>query len=374
MMKRYFDFLIGIPLVLFFSFFKGKNRLSQNPVDKILVIKLAAAGDTILLIPLFRNLREAYPELKIHWMVSPINQAIAATVPYIDKLIILPNTRPASLLKIIWNLRKEKYDLVVDLEQWSRGTAVISFMTGTPDRLGFDTPGQHRSALFTESVEKMGSQHEIFNFFDVFSLRFNLIKELALELWETESGRAQWNQIQSEFNLNSEKTLKRPLRVLFHPGCGADGRPREWPLANYAVLGHWLKKNLNAEIFLSSGPEEKLKTAQLNSLLQNKAVDLGGKLGWEGTISMVRDMDLVVSGNTGIMHVAAALKKPQVALHGPTNPKLWGPLNPNARIIQSSCPKCPCLNLGFEYHSKNQSCMAKIEIETVKKAIQDLIP
>jgi ADP-heptose:LPS heptosyltransferase len=73
------------------------------------------------------------------------------------------------------------------------------------------------------------------------------------------------------------------------------------------------------------------------------------------------------------MHVAAGLKKKQVVLNGPTNSQIWGPLNPNARLIQSSCPQCPCLKLGFEYHTYDGSCMKKIEIEEVKSTILSLI-
>jgi ADP-heptose:LPS heptosyltransferase len=69
------------------------------------------------------------------------------------------------------------------------------------------------------------------------------------------------------------------------------------------------------------------------------------------------------------MHVAAALRRPQVALHGPQDPALWGPVNAKARIVRSDCPKCPTLRFGFEYHRKDQACMARIGIEEVKAAV-----
>ena len=151
------------------------------------------------------------------------------------------------------------------------------------------------------------------------------------------------------------------------------GRPREWPLSCYAVIAHWLIKKYGAKIVLTAGSDEIWKSRDLVRLLNGQAWDLGGKLSWPATISLVKQMDLVLSGNTGVMHVAAALKKDQVALHGPTDPRLWGPLNPRAKILQSSCPRCPCLRLGFEYHTFDQSCMAKIDVEEVKTAIARLI-
>jgi ADP-heptose:LPS heptosyltransferase len=120
-------------------------------------------------------------------------------------------------------------------------------------------------------------------------------------------------------------------------------------------------------------PEETKKTADLNRLIQNVATDFGGKLSWEGTISLLNDVDLVISGNTGIMHLAAALKKPQIALHGPTSDVLWGPLNSKARAVKTPCERCPSLKLGFEYHEDPMSCMNKIEVDQVKQAVESLI-
>jgi ADP-heptose:LPS heptosyltransferase len=84
-------------------------------------------------------------------------------------------------------------------------------------------------------------------------------------------------------------------------------------------------------------------------------------------------MDVVVSGNTGIMHVAAALGKRQLALHGPTNLDLWGPRNPRARVLQAELPSGPSLILGFEYRPEDFSCMQTIRLEQVIEAIRDLL-
>jgi ADP-heptose:LPS heptosyltransferase len=90
-------------------------------------------------------------------------------------------------------------------------------------------------------------------------------------------------------------------------------------------------------------------------------------------IALLSLAHLVVSGNNGVMHIAAALQKPQVALHGPTNSRKWGPLNPKAVVIRSSCPDCPCLDLGFEYHRTDGFCMEQISVEEVFQAAKKLM-
>ena len=363
-MKRWIDFLFGVPLSALLSLFASKREIPSAP-KKILIIKLAAAGDTILLGPVLRTFRAAHPSATIHWLVSPINVALARGNPHVDRLLVWSGGM-AALLPLINVLRAEKYDVVCDLEQWSRGTAIIAFLTGAPCRVGFDSPGQRRAALFTKTHAKRFDQNEIDEFYDVLSLLKPLPKDHRFDLAVTEEGRNDFLKLVSFSG-------KKNLRVLLHPGCGVDGKPREWPLGNYAVLGHWLMKKYDADLFLSSGPEETGKSRKLHRLLSGRAHELGGRLSWQGTIALVNEMDMVVSGNTGVMHVAAALGKKQVALHGPTNALLWGPVKSNARVVRTSCPECPCLKLGFEYHRRDQLCMSKIDPEDVKTAIGGLI-
>lgn len=362
------DFLIGVPLSYFFSLFSSRGAPLSTSPKKILVIKLAAVGDTILLIPALRAFRKAHPDAQIHWLVSPVNASLAKTVPYVDRILVWSRGF-VSLFPLIARLRLEKYDLVCDLEQWSRGTGLLSFCSGAPARLGYETPGQHRTKLYTHVFKKKFERHEIYDFFGLLSMPKVLDEDISLELPVTDAGRIELNE---KIAFLFRKT-KGALRVLIHPGCGSDGKPREWPLECYAVLGHWLQKKYGAEIILTSGPEETFKTAWLLRLLNNQAYDLGGKLSWAGLIALVNESDLVISGNTGVMHVAAALRKKQVALHGPTDPKIWGPLNDAAKIVQTDCPKCPCLKLGFEYHTQDQSCMQKIDMDAVKESISALM-
>lgn len=362
--KRFLDFWIGIPLGWGVSFFLKKGEIPANP-KKILIIKLAAVGDTILLGTVLQSFRAAHPAATIHWLVSPINKVMAKHFAGVDRLLVWAGGL-GDLFPLVRMLRKENYDVVCDLEQWSRGTALLCAFSGVDCRLGFDTPGQHRSILFSHPLEKKYQQHEIDDFYDLLALLAPLDQSHRLNLLPSSEDQLECDQLAPLLDKNK-------IKVLIHPGCGEDGTPREWPLASYAVLGHWLMKKFDAQIILTSGPEETEKTKQLNRLLGRKAMDLGGQMSWGGLISLVSRMDLVVSGNTGVMHVAAALERKQVALHGPTNPMIWGPLNPNARVVQSSCPQCPCLKLGFEYHEKGQSCMQKIDVGTVEASIDQLI-
>jgi ADP-heptose:LPS heptosyltransferase len=360
--KRRLDFAIGVPLLKTLALFHRDTTPAPAALKKILIVKLAAVGDTVLLNHALSVFKKANPSVAIHWLVSPINQTIARLCPDVDRFLVWSGGL-SSLPELVRTLRAEHYDAVCDLEQWSRGTALLAYFSGAPVRVGFDTPGQHRAALFTASYLKKFDQHEIDDFYSVLSLLAPVPRDRNL----TMAAPARGDELLEAAGFANIVRSKK-IKVLIHPGCGADGLPREWPLSSYAVLVHWLLKTWNAEIVLTSGPEEKLKTARLNKLMGGVATDAGGRLSWTELIALVDRMDLVISGNTGVMHIAAALKKRQIALHGPTNPLFWGPLNDNALVVSSPCPQCPCLKLGFEYHALDQSCMALIDVGTVKQA------
>lgn len=366
-LNRKLDFMLGVPLVKGASIFSPKRRIVETPKN-ILIIKLAAAGDTVLLGAVLKSFRQAHPHASIDWLVSPINYPIAKLFPVADRLIVWTGGM-AGLFSLVWKICSNRYDAVCDVDQWARGTALLAFLSGAPIRVGFRTEGQYRDGLFTDIFEKRYDQHEIFDFYGLLERLGPLARTTDLTIPVTEAGEAEC-MLQAPFLFDARRG---GLRVLVHPGCGADGGPREWPIGNYGVLSHWLIKRYNAQIVLTSGPEERKKTLQLNRLLDGAAQDVGGKMSWEGLIALVFHADLVISGNTGVMHIAAALKKKQVALHGPTNPLLWGPMNERAKVVQTRCPKCPCLKLGFEYHAADQSCMAQIDVEDVKTAVSGLV-
>ncbi|MCB4757458.1 MAG: glycosyltransferase family 9 protein [Elusimicrobia bacterium] len=294
---------------------------------------------------------------------------MAINLPFVDKFWVFNSKDRLGLISLIREIRREKYQVVIDFEQWARGTALISYFSGAPIRIGFETPGQFRSGVFTRSFRKNFSDHEINDFFGLISLFKPIDKTTSYEFKETDKGK---EELEPTLNRIKHKRTEQ-MKILIHPGCGKDGLAREWPLVQYALLGNWLMNRTNAQILISGGMDDIQKCEGLNKLLNYQAVNLGGKLSWDGTISLVYNADLVISGNTGIMHLAAALKKNQVALHGPTNSKIWGPLNPNSVVVQTTCGKCPCLKLGFEYHRRDQNCMTKIQLDDVKRAVQLLM-
>ena len=128
---RLFDRFLGIPVVIFLAILtRKKRRLPIESIKKILIVKLAAIGDAILLIPALRKLRNSFPDAKITFMCSDINISIIERIPYVDKIIncrvydFLRN--PFKFYTFVRDLRKVKYEVLIDAGQWERINSVIT--------------------------------------------------------------------------------------------------------------------------------------------------------------------------------------------------------------------------------------------------------
>jgi len=366
---KFLDYYCGtlILWMLWLLGFKKKNAIPAN-INRVVVIKLAAMGDTLLLIPLLRSLKHQYPNGKLLFVGSPINEELLGLYPhYIDQILSINVSKiafdPCYFLRIVHQLRAFHADLVIDGEQWSFISSILSAISGASITIGFKIPKRFRHILYSSPVERQRSVHEIDNFIRLLSIGLDIETERKLELPVSDKACAEAKEILRMQGWNDSIPI-----VLIHPGCGSHGFPREWPIDYYEQLCKRLSSNYNLWfIFTGYGDEVRL-TDQLakvvttySSIVTNVPLPL--------LVAFLTLSNVVISGNNGVMHLAAALQKPQVALHGPTNSVQWGPINPNAVVIRTSCPQCPCLDLGFEYHRTDGYCMAQIPVEVVYDAV-----
>lgn len=372
LLKR-IDLIIGTAVILIFSPFRRRKReeLSAQP-KTILVLKLAALGDTLLLIPALRALRAACPSSHVTFVGTSINEELASLFPqYIDEFKRFEVERslrnPRYFLRFISEIRNSAADVVFDFEQWSFITPIIVAFSGGHASVGFKTPGRLRHLLFDNAFERLQNTHESQNFLHLLGalqIRDPAV-DLELPVQQEAVERARHLLLSSGWE-HGQKL------IVVHPGCGMHGFPREWPPDRYRDLCAQLTRERNVFfVFTGSGVEEPLKRSLACAFLENSVEWTDPNL--LTLIAMLSMSDLVISGNNGIMHIAAALHRPQIALHGPTDSVKWGPINSRAVVVKSSCPGCPCLDLGFEYHRTDGFCMSQIPVEDVLKNSIELL-
>ena len=367
--QQYLDRYVGIPLCVLLSLFCRRVRTRPSP-QKILFIQLSALGDTILAVPTIRAIRQAFPDAQITMLASRTNLNYLTNCPYIDKRILFkePVHRMLSLL------RRERFDWAIDLEHWPRLSALLTYATGAPVRIGFRTEGQHRHFLFTETVPHIRGRHEVRNFLEITTQLACPVQAFDLEVWCDSAART-WVR---ETLIQEQVPTDMPLVVL-HPEAGRRGEPRRrWSPENYAALADVLVERFSVQIVLTGAPDEVNTSEQIAAQTQHRAVMLTGRTDVNQLAALFSDAALVVSGNCGPMHLAAATGTPVIGLHGPTNPAQWGPWSRQTGIVRAEIPCSPCLNLGFEYGCQalpdgTSPCMWTISIESVLRECEQFL-
>ena len=375
-LQKIIDRYIGSFLCLLIGGFQSRAAIQHwRPPQRILLIQLSAIGDTILTIPTIRAIRNRFPNTHLAMVASSINLQYLENCPYIDQHLpcrleeVMKS--PRKLIGFIMGLRRQKFDWVIDFEHWPRLSALIAYGSGASRRIGFRSADQHRHYLFTDVVEHVPGQHEMVNFLKIAELLGAPIKETHLGVWLK---KEDWNWAK-EFFSKVGIDRDRPV-IAIHPEAGRRGEPRRrFPQERFVAVADALVERYNAQIILTGTLSEVELSQQIASQTRSSCVVAAGKTEINQLAALFANVDLVICGNCGPMHLAAAAGTPVIALHGPTNPSQWAPWGSGHTILHVDVPCSPCLNLGFEYGCSALSdgtspCMHTIQVNEVLKTCE----
>jgi heptosyltransferase-3 len=364
------DRWLGVPLVFvgglwsrFFGVFVG-GQPDLGRGQRVLVIKLSALGDTLLLLPCLQALKEAVgPQGRVEFLCTSVNQSALEGLPWLDQVHRLAPTdlllRPAKAWRLIRQLRAKRFQLALDMDQWLRVTPLLALACATQRRAGFRTSGEHRHYLYHASVRQGSDTHESKQF-------AALLKKAGCQ-----APVEDYAGFVARHGLYGSAPWRRAGRqVLLHPGCGGKGWQREWPEAAWAGLAKALAHD-GYEVRLSgAGARESAMNHRIAQLSEGAAKPLALGSSLADLVQALLASRLLVCGNTGVMHLAAGLGVPVEALHGPTDPLKWGPLALKGRagVLRANLACSPCLKLGFEYGCSARPCMEAIPLNQVQRA------
>ncbi len=323
--------------------------MGSEEKKRILVLRYRFIGDTILTVPFLRNLRRAEPDAYIAWVVAPGSSEVIQGIPYVDELIYWdPVTIHADSRgmhrtlgdkwSFIKGLRAKRFDKVYVLKR-SLSSAIIARLTGAPERVGFSTEG--RGFLLTKRVPYRHDRHEVLNFLDVLRADNVAVVEDHLEAWLTEEEKSFADDFLQRSGIKPGERI-----VAIHPFTA--NPPRAWNLDNFIELANKLQQKYSVRILVFGGKRD---TAAIERLLGNIAprpiVAIGNTTIRE-SMAILSRCCLLVCNDSGIMHLAAALRIPLVALFGPQSPVKFGPWGDKCRVIYRSFPCSPCEQRFFQ--------------------------
>ena len=344
--------------------------MSSRP-KHILVLRYRFIGDTILTVPFLRNLRRAEPEAYIAWVVAPGSSDIVQGIPYVNELIYWdPPTIHADsrgshrTLRSKWNflrsLRAKRFDKAYVLKR-SFSSTVMARLSGAPERVGFATEG--RSLLLTKRVPYLHDRHEVLNFLEVLRADGVPVVDDQLELWVSPAEQ----QAAAEFLARSGASDKpllavHPFGSLFH---------KTWPMERFAEAATRLAGRHGFTPVVLGGPRDRETFEKARALFPKNTCDLVGKHTLRMTLAVLARCSLFFGNDSGIMHLAAAVGAPVVAIFGPTSPVRFGPWGPHTQVLSvpRPCAHCRERNVTECERAENGRAYCVLEI-SVDQAVE----
>ncbi|MBC7389778.1 MAG: glycosyltransferase family 9 protein [Opitutaceae bacterium] len=348
LLDRYF----GIPLIVILGLlrlFKRKIKPGFKP-KRIAILNISSIGDNILMSGQVADLHKKFPGSEIRIFCGETNFGLVKLIPNVVEVIKLPVTNVKESVHVITN--QQSFDLMIDFGPWPRLNSLYAAFFKATIKIGFKSKGQWRHYVYDYAILHSNKKHEIDNF------------RALLEPLGIQSKLGPFLQA-PEFSSG----LKLPY-IIFHPWPGGyKSFMKEWPKNNWLDLAEKMA-NLGYEIFISGSKDDVNASKRMADDSYGVLQSIAGKYNLAETCSLLKEASLLVSVNTGIMHLGAAMGTKLVALNGPTSVSRWGPVSDKAITVLPPGDECGYLNYGFEYHLSKVNCMELISVNAVYGAVQ----
>jgi len=314
-------------------------------------------GDSVLSIPAIKSLKKNFPSSNIFIVSKSWVKDVFLNLDFVHEIIIVPDQNsPKSIRSSAKKLKK--YDFDAGLLLTNSFLSALQFaLTGIPKRWGYARDG--RQLLLTEQVSYKNPRkqiHQVLYYQNILSgLGFKTYPP-KLELAVTEQEKALAADFLRSYDLDPAKKT-----IILNPGAYF-GPAKRWPVSQYAALAEMLQKKASLNLLLIGSRAEKELAQAITDSLKKKPVDIAGKTSLRMLAAIMSLANVVVSNDSGPMHISNALGIPVIALFGPTVPAATRPFQQPYALIKKEVPCWPCSYRTCPYE---HLCMLKITPEEV---------
>lgn len=336
---------------------------------KILIISPAWIGDIIIAQSLLKYIKQHDPETIIDVLAPAWSHELYSVMPEINKIFTMPLGHSQFQLKKRWRLGKElrnkKYHQAIILpNSWK--SSIIPFAARIPLRTGW--LGEMRFGLLND-----------WRILNKKKLPLMIQRFLALgKIKNKTNQKLDWKTFQPHFEIsNNQETIKikklfsikeKPLLILC-PGA-AYGPAKCWPAEYFAEIANY-KKSKNWQIVLLGSNSDGFIGQKIQELTNKACINLIGKTSLLEALHILSFAKLVISNDSGLMHLTAALDRPLIALYGSSSPEFTPPLSVKAKVIYLKLSCSPCFERTCPLVHFN--CLKQLTPHIVQNAIRDLI-
>lgn len=335
----------------------------------ILIVKLSAIGDVIHALPVAYALKKAYPQVCITWVVEKTAYDLLTNNPYIDEVILFEKQKFKSFSGLFTNsyslakeLRSHHFDLALDLQGLFK-SAAISYLSGAAKRLVYCNARELSDKISQPVCGKYMHGHVVDRYLDVARHLGCNVDEVIFPINIMESEAQKAEAIANHEGLR----LENPYITL---APGTNWPSKCWPTSYFAQLADRLYEQDLIPVLIGS-PSDKRLAQEIVTRMKIPPIDLTGKTSLKQLAYIIKKSQAFVGGDTGPMHLAAAVNTPVVTMFGPTDPKRNGPYGEKHITL---APDVPCICCWKRQCTNNAGmCLELIQAESVYHAIQKVI-
>ena len=325
-------------------------------VTSLLLIRPGGIGDAILLAPAIQTLKHIHPKATITILAERRNAGVFSLIPGVDKLLCYD--RPRELIQALCGT----YDVVIDTEQWHHLSAVVARLVSAALKIGFDT--NERRRMFTHPVPYSHDDYEAVSF-------ARLLKPLGggAEVVKLE---VPFLSIPEAASFKADKLLTPfggGLFITLFPGASIS--ERQWGVERFRRVAEVLSA-FGVKVAVVGGREDRRQGEVIAD--GTSVLNLAGMTTLVETAAVIKKSAMLLSGDSGVLHLAVGLGVPTVSLFGPGRPKKWAPQGEHHIVINKGLPCSPCTTFGYTPVCPiHVQCMRDITVDEVVTAVTVLL-
>ncbi len=343
----------------------------ENNIRKILIIRLSAIGDTIHTLPLAYSLRQSFPDTVIDWVVEDKAAGFIVNNPLLNRVYVIDKkNKLKSYFEIIKKIRKEHYDIVIDVQQLLKSAVIMGFSNAK--RKITQDGGREFSFIFSNEIIKTGRK--------LFDINYHVVKrnlDIAKYLGCKDCGI---KFIIPDFsNIISDKVKdiiqnidKSKKTILLAPAT--TWKNKHWTNEGWQELINEFKDNCNI-IITASGKEKELINQIISGFSSNNIINLAGLTSLADLTYIFQNVDIVISPDSGSAHIAwASGAKSVITLFFATSAERTAPFGDNYYSFSAQIACSPCMSKHCRLKTSQNQCCKEINskeiINIVKKVLQ----
>ena len=305
--------------------------INENSIQRILLIRLSSIGDVLLASPVAEKLRQHFPKAHITWVVETKSKEVIEGNPFVDEVFVWHRKlwneqarQKKEYLQLIYlnydflqSIRALQADLAINMQDDFRST-VLANISGARYRICSKTFRESNRWFANLLVDNTLEKHAMLQYVSLLSPLGIGVKDTHMTMPFTSKDIVYSN------SLLVEQGLKPKQFAVLNPAASSE--KKVWPTEYYATLADLLIEKCNTPIVFLGAEMDRALVAEIISKMHHEAHDFSGKTTLKQLGALVQKAQLFISGDTGPLHIAAAVGTPTVSLFGPTNPEKYAPL------------------------------------------------